>query len=202
MKMIYRSSRYKAIRMAVAALALTAVVATVGCAGNKTKKAAGLSVSDVGELVTVAGTLSLRGSTPHTILMIELADGGIVVIQSSTIQEELRTLAGLTVSIEGKLLPWIDGESPLVDAQKYQLMALPSGEVPLVGTVRLQDGQCVLETADKKLFWIRGDFTDLIKEYEGAKVWVVGTVGDAALPDKPEGSVPMRVTGYGVLSER
>jgi hypothetical protein len=80
-------------------------------------------------------------------------------------------------------------------------MALPSGEVPLVGSVRVSDGQCVLETKDGKLYWIRGEFAEVIKGYEGGKVWVVGKIGDAALPEKPEGSVPMQVTGYGILSQ-
>ena len=197
-----RGSWYNTVRLAVVALAVTAAVTSAGCGGNKTKKATSLGDADVGDWVKVAGTLSMRGSTPHTILMLEIADGGVVVIQSSKLQDELRTLAGMKVSVEGKVLPSIDSESPRVDAQSYELLALPSGEVPLVGTVLLRDGQCVLETADEKLYWIRGDFADVLKGYEGAKVWVVGTVGDAALPEKPEGSVPMQVTGYGVLSSR
>jgi hypothetical protein len=200
--MIEPGSWYSTVRPAVIALALMVAFTSVGCGGNKTKKATSLGDADVGDLVTVAGTLSLRGSTPHTVLMLEMSDGGVVVIQSGTLQEELRSLAGMNLSIVGKVLPSIDSESPLVDAQSYELLALPSGEVPLVGTVLLRDGQCVLETADERLFWIRGDFVDVLKGYEGAKVWVVGTVGDAALPEKPEGSVPMQVTGYGVLSSR
>jgi len=200
MQMNERGSWQSTVRLTVVALALTATVAAGGCGGNKTKKEAGLGEAGVGDLVSVAGTLSLRGSTPHTILMLELADGAVVVVQSSKLQDELRMLSGMKVSIEGKVLPSIDSESPLVEAQSYELLALPSGEVPLVGTVVLRDGQCVLETADDKLYWIRGDFAEVLKGYEGAKVWVVGTVGDAALPEKPEGSVPMRVTGYGVLS--
>ena len=195
-----RGSWHNVVRLAVVALAVMGAVTSAGCGGNKTKKSTGLGDADVGDWVKVAGTLSMRGSTPHTILMLEMDGGGVVVIQSSKLQEELRTLAGMKLSIEGKVLPSIDGESPFVDAQSYELLALPSGEVPLVGTVLLRDGQCVLETADEKLYWIRGDFADVLMGYEGAKVWVVGTVGDAALPEKPEGSVPMRVTGYGVLS--
>jgi hypothetical protein len=193
-------SGYEVVRAAVMASALTLAVASAGCGGNKSKQATSLGDADVGDRVTVAGTLSTRGSTPHTILMLEMADGGVVVIQSSKLQDELRTLSGMNVSIEGKVLPSIDKESPLIDAHSYELLALPSGEVPLVGTVQLREGQCVLETADKKLYWIRGDFAEVLKGYEGSKVWVVGTVGGAALPEKPEGSVPMQVTGYGVLS--
>jgi hypothetical protein len=175
-------------------------LALLGCGGNKAKKAASFEEANVGDLITVEGTLSLRGSTPHTYVALETDEDGLVVIQSGTLRQELRELSGMRVSIQGKVLPSIDGESPQVDAQSYKLLALPSGEIPLMGRVRLMDGQCVLETADKKLYWIRGDFVDVLKGYEGAKVWVVGPVGDAALPEKPQGSVPIQVTGYGVLS--
>lgn len=185
------------VRLAATCLGLLVLV---GCGGNKAKKAAGFEEANVGDLITVEGMLSLRGSTPHTYVVLERDDDGVVVIQSGTLRQELRELSGMRVSIEGKVLPSIDGESPQVDAQSYELLALPSGDIPLVGTVRLANGQCILETADKKLFWIRGDFVDVLKGYEGAKVWVVGPVGDAAFPDKPEGSVPILVTGYGVLS--
>jgi hypothetical protein len=197
--MIGRGFRYHVVLPAVVALALAAAAVSVGCGGSKAKKATGLGKANVGDWVEVAGTLSLRGSTPHTFLMLETTGGGVVVIQSGKLQEELRTLAGMTVRVEGKLMPSIDGESPLVDAQSYELLALPTGEVPLVGTVRRRGAQCVLETADEKLYWIRGDFADVLMGYEGAKVWVVGKVGGAALPEKPEGSVPIHVTGYGVL---
>ena len=195
-----RGSWYQYGPALAAAAALTVAVVLAGCGGSKSKKSTTLGDAGVGDWVKLAGTLSTRGSTPHTILMLETADGGVVVIQSKEIQDELVTLSGMNVSIEGKVLPSIDRESPVVDAQRYELLPLPSGDVPVVGVVRLRDGQCVLETADQKLYWIRGDFAEVLTGYEGSKVWVIGTVGDAALPEKPEGSVPMHVTGYGVLS--
>ena len=182
------------------AAACLAVLVLAGCGGNKAKRATSFDGAKVGDLVEVEGTLSMRGSTPHTYVVLERDDGGVVIIQAGKLRRELRELSGMRVSVEGKVLPSIDGQSPQVDAQSYELLALPSGEIPLVGTVRLLNGQCVLKTADEKLYWIRGEFVDLLKEYEGAKVWVVGPVGDAALPEKPEGSVPIQVTGYGVLS--
>ena len=41
-----------------------------------------------------------------------------------------------------------------------------------------------------------------VDESESAFLANIGTLGDAALPDKPEGTVPYWVTGYGVLSEK
>lgn len=191
------------IRVILVILAVAvSVVTTAGCGGQKAKRAASFEQAEAGDLVTVEGTLTLRGSQPHPLLMLEMESGGDVVIQSGDIQRELKRLAGMKVSIEGKVLPSIDGETPLVSALGYELLALPSGEIPVVGVLTVVDGACVLGLADGTRYWIRGEFTELIRDFENAKIWVVGTVGDAALPDKPEGTVPIWVTGYGVLSER
>lgn len=178
-----------------------ALLAPFGCGGKKSSGAANFGDAELGEVVTVKGTLSLRGGTPHTFVMLETDEGGVVVIQPGELQMELRTLAGMRVSVDGRVMPSIDGESPLIDATRYELLALPSGEVPLVGKLSLRGEQCVLETADGKLYWVRGDFATVLKGYAGAAVWVVGTVGDVALPEKPEGSVPIQVIGYGVLTQ-
>jgi hypothetical protein len=176
-------------------------VAAGGCAGKKTKRAASLEQAVAGDLVTVEGTLTLRGSMPHPLLVLEVENDGAVVIQSGDLQGELKRLAGMRVSIEGSVLPSIDGETPLISPLSYTLLALPSGEVPIVGVLTLVDDECVLN-ADGTRYWIRGEFTELIRDFKDARIWVVGSVGDAALPDKPEGTVPIWVTGYGVLSER
>jgi len=181
---------------------LTSAVATVGCGGKNSRNAASVDKAKAGDLVTVEGMLSLRGNQPHPLIMLERNDGGVVVIQSSELQDELKVLSGMRVEIEGKVLPSIEDETPVVDVLRYRMLALPSGEVPIVGTLRLLDGACVLEATDGKRYWVRGDFTDIIMDFDGAKVWVVGSAGDLALPDKPDGTVPLWVTGYGVLSER
>ncbi len=188
-------------RIFIGLVAVFTLLAPAGCGGEKAKKTSSLGDAEAGEVVTVAGTLSLRGGTPHTFVMLEMDDGGVVVIQAGELHNELRALAGMRVSVDGKVMPSIDDESPLIDATRYELLALPSGEVPLVGKLSLRGGQCVLETADGKLYWVRGDFAAVLKGYDGSTVWVVGNVGDAALPEKPEGSVPIQVTGYGVLTQ-
>jgi hypothetical protein len=138
-------------RIYISLVTVLVLLAAAGCGGKNAKKAASLGEADVGEVVTVEGTLSLRGGTPHTFVMLEMDGGDVVVIQPSELQKELRTLAGMRVSIDGKVMPSIDDESPLIDATGYELLALPSGEVPLVGKLSLREGQCVFETDDGKL---------------------------------------------------
>jgi hypothetical protein len=180
--------------------------ATIGCGGAKSKKDLGLGESGgarvgAGDRVTVAGTLSLRGNMPHPVVILELENGGLAVIQSSEFQGELEALAGMRVKIEGEVLPSPDDEPPTVKAHRYQMLPLPSGEVPIVGVLNFQEDQCLLEAADGKRYWLRGDFVTLLADFVGAKVWVVGKVGEATLPEQPADTAPLWVTGYGVLSE-
>ena len=173
-----------------------------GCGGKKTQKEMPAGAAAVGELVQAEGTLSVRGSTPHTTLVLEVNDEEVIIVESKTIQEELKSLSGMRVAVEGESMPSIDGETPLINVLRYRLLRLPSGELPVVGVLSVVDDKCILESPDGKRYWIRGDFTGVISDFDGAKIWIIGTLGDAALPDKPEGTVPYWVTGYGVLSGR
>jgi hypothetical protein len=188
---------------AVSAIVVSAMLASVvACGGKKSSKAGSVDSAGVGDLVAVEGTLSLRGGTPHTILMLEREDGGVVVIQSNEFQVELKSLSGMKVSIEGNVLPSIDGETPLVNATSYKLLALPSGEVPIVGTLRTEGDNCLLSATDGDLYVIVGEFARVLVDFDGKKVWVVGTESTKAYPDAPRGAAPLEVTGYGVLSQR
>ena len=98
-----------------------------------------------------------------------------------------------------------DGQYALtraVNAQSYELLLLPSGDLPVVGTITVENNQCVLTTYDKKRYWIRGDFASVFMDFEGAKVWAAGSVGEYALPEQPANSVPFKVIQYGVLIPR
>jgi hypothetical protein len=176
-----------------------------GCGGSKAHKetstdgAAGAAV--VGELVRVEGVLSLRGSAPHTMLVLEIDEDNVVLIESKTIQAELKSLAGMKVAVEGESMRSIDGETPLINAVRYNMLRLSSGEMPVVGRLSVTKDKCILESSDGKRFWIRGDFVGVIKDFDGAKIWIIGALGDLSLPEKPEGTVPYWVTGYGIISE-
>jgi hypothetical protein len=184
-------------------MVVIALLAAIGaCGGKKASKAGSIDSAGVGDVVTVEGTLSQRGGTPHTLLMLERADGGAVVIQSTEFQAELKSLSGMQVSIEGKVLPSIDGETPLVNATSYTLLALPSGEIPIVGVLRAGDGSCLLTATDGDVYVIVGEFARVLGDFDGKKVWVVGTRSSASAEGAPAGAKSLAVTGYGVLSQR
>lgn len=191
-------------RMCVAGLVIVMLhVFFAGCGSDKVRKdqkKVSLATAVVGEPVRVEGVLSQRGGTPHTILILETDEGGPVMIESKTIKKELASLSGMSVAIEGEAMPSIDGEIPLVNALRYRMLRLSTGELPVVGIVGVVDTLCFLTTTEGKRYWIRGDFTGVISEFDGAKIWVIGSFGDPALPDVPEGATPYWVTGYGLLS--
>lgn len=180
-------------------IAMAGVGVAPGCGGKKSAK--GGTALLTGETLTVGGTLSLRGSTPFPELVLERDDGGIVLIQSSSIQDELKALSGMRVSVRGDVLESV-ADTPVLDATSYELLRLDSGELPIVGIITMETPHCILTTRDGKRYWVRGDLRGVIRDYEGAKIWIIGSLGDAAMPDRPKNSVPFWVTGYGVLDQQ
>ncbi len=174
----------------------------VGCGGTKSRKAASLDTAETGDIVTIEGRLSLRGSTPFPMLMLEIEKNGVIVLESATLKAELKTLSGMDVTVEGVVLPSLDNATPVINVESYELLPLPSGDLPMVGRILIENDQCVLVAWDNKRYWIRGDFSDVFQDFEGAKVWVAGTIGEYALPEQPEDSVPFKVLQYGVMSPR
>jgi hypothetical protein len=170
-----------------------------GC-GRPTPKVDALG-NTVGEVVAYEGMLSMRGSHPNTRLMLEMEDGNLVQVESRTIQKELKSLQGMRIEIEGEVrTPRDKARTAIVDASRYRLLRLPTGELPLVGTIIVLDtGECLLGSTSGKRYWIRGDLVSILREYQGERVWVVGTTG--AAPGAPEGTEPYWVTGYGVLGQ-
>jgi hypothetical protein len=195
------TSRARAIVLPGAAVLFVLMASASGC-GSKTKR---MNAETVGEPVRYEGTLGLRGSHPFPQLVLELADGRLVQIESETIQDELKSLTSMRVSVEGEVVGMTKGQKrqpsmPIVDASRYSLLRMPTGEMPLLGTVMLIDGECILTERDGgRRFWIRGDLTGVIREYQGETLWVIGSQG--AAPNAPRGTTPYWVTGYGVLGQ-
>ncbi len=183
-------------------LVLFGVLVFCGCSGTKSRHAASLETARTGDTVTVEGVLSLRGSAPFPMLILETGEGRSVLIESSTLQTELNTLSGMFVLIQGVVLPSLAGETPVVNASDYDLLPLSSGEQPVLGMISLEGDQCVLTTRDNKRYWIRGDFSELFKEFRGARVWAAGSVGEYTQPEQPENTVPFKVLQYGVLTQQ
>lgn len=192
---------HKKARISFAAfgVALVALAAVAGC-GPK------VPVDEVdgrvtGDLVHVEGELQLRGNMPHPeLILVTTGAGQQVKITSDELRDELRSLAGMPIAIEGELKRKSD-DLVRVEAKRYELLRLDTGEIPLVGMLSTQEGELLLSASDGKRYWIRGDLTGVIRDYDGAKIWIVGSKGDAALPGQPRGTVAYWVTGYGVLTE-
>jgi hypothetical protein len=146
------------------------------------------------------GKLATRGNDPKPQLMLELDDGGLVEIRSKDLQVELTALAGLRVAVEGDITDRGKDDMPIFDARRYYLLRLPSGEMPLVGTLAVDGEDLVLTGTDGVRYWIRGDFAAALRAFDQGKVWVVGSFSDAT-GDGPPGARPYWVTGYGILDE-
>ena len=184
-------------RAARLAVALAITCAALGCGG---RRAADGTAFVIGEPVEVQGTVSIRGSSPLPMVYLERDDDGPVIINSKTIQGELRSLSGMRVLVQGDVLRSLDGNTLTIDVKRYTLLPLPSGDVPVVGVVSVENDQCVLTTRDGIRLWLRGELVGVLRGYDAAKVWVTGALGDASLPERPTGSVPFWVVGYGVLA--
>ncbi|MDH4037596.1 MAG: hypothetical protein OEX18_04700 [Candidatus Krumholzibacteria bacterium] len=182
---------------------LLVVAACDGCGGGRVKVAGDFSGIEEGQRVSVDGVLSLRGSTPFASLVLETGDETVLTIDSrdDALMTELRGLLEMRVTLDGTMLAPLVPGSPRIDATGYQLLPLPTGEVPIVGILALEDNQCVLVAKDGKRYWIRGDLTGAIREYEGARIWIVGARADTDAPGRPKKSTPFTPTGYGVLDE-
>jgi hypothetical protein len=188
-------------RMAGAVILAAGVAASCATAGERAVKS--LEGVAPGTRVRVEGTISLRGSTPFTILVVEMEGGEVAAIESRSagIQSELRSLASLRAAVEGTVLPRLDGGMPRLDADRYELLRLPGGERPVVGLLEVEGEACVLTTREGKRYWVLGELAAALREYAGARVWIVGLKSDAPDAPRPKKSTPFTPTGYGVIDE-
>ena len=182
---------------------LLLVAACDGCGGGRVKVAGDFSGIEEGQRVSVDGVLSLRGSTPFASLVLETGNETVVTVdsQDDALLTELRGLLEMHVTLDATMLVPLTPGSPRINATGYKLLPLPTGEVPIVGILSLEDNQCVLVTRDGKRYWIRGDLTGAIREYDGARIWIVGARADTDAPGRPKKSTPFTPSGYGVLDE-
>ena len=187
------------IRRTIGAAFLAALaVGALGCGKKAPMESLDAKVS--GDLVVVEGTLTLRGTMPYPDMFLVMEDGTEVIIESKKLRGELRNLGGLPVAIEGKMKS-MRNDLPRVEATRYELLRLSTGEIPLVGILGIEGGALVLAATDGKRYWIRGDLVTVIGDYVGARVWIVGSKGDAGAAKQPPGAEAYWVTGYGVLNE-
>jgi hypothetical protein len=178
---------------------LLGAVLVAGCGGNKGKKGDG--DAEPGGDIVVEGRVSLRGSTPFTLLLLEGKNGTNYMVESSRVVEELKRLEGMDITVTAKVLPQIEGEAPALSIRSYNLLPFPTGERPIIGVIQSYPPDLVYLYASDDVTWsIKGDFQSVFLGYGGAKVWVVG--------DRMQPSVAMDrnvkeiyVTQYGVIKE-
>lgn len=178
------------------------LVGLAGCGGKKPAvKVAAFEGTAVGERIVVEGTLSQRGSTPFTSLVIETDEGGVVQVESRTIEPELKSLVGMRCAVTGNVLDTGDKDRPRINATGYEILRLPSGELPVIGILSVIEGNCVLETREGARYWIRGDLVGVIQAHRGARMWIVGELQDETPPANLRAGATYWVTGFGVLDE-
>jgi chloramphenicol 3-O-phosphotransferase len=161
-----------------------------GCAGSKNDEQGDAE----GAIVVVRGKISSQGSTPFALLVLEGSDGKSYAIENSHLADELRSLDGMEVTVRGSVLPR-SAEHVTIDVISYEILALPSGEIPIVGYIRTGG---LIEDSSLVMWMIEGDFADLLRNFVGAKVWVVGVTRETV--ETPEARYHViLVTEYGVI---
>jgi hypothetical protein len=182
---------------------LLGAVLLYGCGGKSARAVNDLNGITEGTFVRLEGELSLRGSTPFPTLVLLTTTGAAVTIdsRSSQIQHELKGLLSMRVVVEGTVVTSVDPTLSRLDASYYELLPLPGGEIPIVGTLTIEAEQCVLTATDGSRYWMCGDLVAAIREYDGACIWVVGEAAETTASERPKKSTPFTPTGYGVISE-
>ena len=168
-----------------------------GCGGKNSQHAASKDIYKTGTHVELTGTISVRGSTPATMVILETDDDEICTIQSSAITDELAVLAGVRVRVEGIVRsPGSDGPI-LLDPSDYHILTLESGETPIVGWITKMDEDLFLTDKEAAEWRITGDLISILSGFEGSKLWVVGKKREMDASSRE-----IRVTGYGILSKK
>jgi len=168
-----------------------------GCGGKNSQKAASETGLKSGTFVEMTGLLSVRGSTPNTMVILETDDDEICTLQSSPITDELSHLSGVRVRVLGTVRsPGGDGPI-LLEPSEYHILTLESGETPVVGWITKKDGDLYLKDENDTEWLITGDLISILSGFENAKLWVVGKKRELNASEHE-----IRVTGYGVLSKQ
>ncbi len=141
--------------------------------------------------ISKTGILSLRGSTPFTTLLFE-ADSGEKYIVRSNVIDELKRLSSMRVVLSGRGSD--EGEMPfkIFIVRSYELLPMPGGAIPIAGFILVKDIDCRFISVDGKLYTVKGEFSDVLREFDGAKIWVTGE-------EDPPSSNIFRVNGYGII---
>jgi hypothetical protein len=192
----------KRMKLAAAAAAAVMLVWVAGCGGPSGGKARN---AKPGETIYVEGNISLRGSRPFPLLLLEATDGAIYMIDTSPRADELKNLDGMAVGVTAKVLPDVKGDAPALSVLSYSLLPLPSGEKPIVGVVYALadqgDIRVSLKADDGSVWIIEGWFNTAFVNLHGARVWIAGVTKSSN--NTKDGDIRViNVTEYGLIRPR
>jgi hypothetical protein len=188
------------VRVTVALVVLSLFAgATAHAGGTRTVKS--ISGIEPGTRVRIEGTVSIRGSTPLTILVLETKDGEALTLgpHSPGIEQALKNLDGMRVGVEGEVLEPMGPTLPQLRVEKYQILAPAGAGDPIIGLATLENSSCVLTTDEGTRYWIVGELAPALCEHAGARVWMVGKKAKRGDGSRPAKSTPFTPTGYGVI---
>lgn len=187
------------MRVSVVLVVLSLLVSTTAHAGVRTIKS--VEGIEPGTRVRIEGTMSIRGSTPFTILVLETNDGEELTLGASSpdITQALKNLGGMRVSVEGEVLTLMGPTLPRLRVERYDILPPAGAKDPVVGVATVENGACVVTTDEGTRYWIVGDLASALVEHAGARLWMVGKKTKRADGNRPSGSTPFTPTGYGVI---
>ena len=153
-------------------LCLLALAVVWGCGGSAGGKR---QSGSAGDTVYIEGKVSLRGSLPFALLLLEGNDGQVYMIDASPKADELKHLQDMPVGVTAKILPEVKGDAPALSVSAYELLPLATGERPVVGiVVTASPDQVAIMAEDDSVWVIEGEFETVFFGLEGAKIWIVG----------------------------
>ena len=172
-----------------------------GAASAKVRTVKSIDAVEPGRRVRIEGLISIRGSTPFTLLVLETGDGNEITLKPHTpeIEHELKNLDGLRVAVQGEVLPLLEAALPRLEVDAYDLLAPPGADGSITGVISTESGGCVLTTSEGKRYWIVGGVAPAMCEHAGARLWMVGKKAKQSGGKPPAGSTPFTPTGYGVI---
>jgi hypothetical protein len=178
---------------------VTLLATAAACSGVHTVRS--LDGIAIDTRVRVDGTLSMRGSTPLTFMVLEVPDADEITLKGHDvdIETQLKSLDGMHVLIEGAVMPRLDPAVPRLDVLHCELVAPPGGGNPVYGAISMENDACVLTTDAGKRYWLVGDLAPALAQHAGARVWIVGKKARHADGTRPRESTAFTPTGYGVM---
>ena len=176
------------------ASAVVVALLSCGCGGTSARSALPANA------VQIEGRLH---DDPEMGLVLTADDGRRFVVAESFVAEELYSLRQMAIVV------WaVDADAEGaglagIEVLRYTLAALPSGEIPVIGTLseyigRETSAALLLTDEDGATYRLLGDAVEELSRMTGSKVWVAGRMPRSIDPDPNE----IVVTAYGVIRAR